>query len=73
MMSMIIECLHPARMLFAESCPAMIPENEARIIPIINIWFLLCMVSKVMLNVEKLSMNMTFMAYAVKRKIPNER
>ena len=60
--SMIIECLQPARMLFAESCPAMIPEKEASSMAIMNIWVLLWVVSNDMLNVVKLEMNMTFMA-----------
>lgn len=58
--SMIIECLSPQRTLFDDICPAMIPEKNARIMPMLNMSVLFDVRSKVMSKDEKLEMNATF-------------
>ena len=65
--SMIAECFSPESMVFADICPAMIPEKKARMVPMINMSCLFPEMSKETLKEEKLEMKATFISYAAKR------
>ena len=65
--SMIMECFKPESMVFADICPAIIPEKKARMMPMMNISCLFPEMSNETLKEEKLEMKATFISYAAKR------